>query len=163
MVADEEGLVSATMDSGETSSPHALIGDADTTEANAEGGAADDSNEGNNLFAMEADQNLEAVPLLDPTGERTSTVTGAEGGVPKQGSPPSVAAETQEANQASPAGKVSTTINLQERAQQRSALRQAGVQAGVVQPSMARSRGRVARGRVGRGRGSGSGRGQSSG
>ncbi|KAH7848388.1 hypothetical protein Vadar_002210 [Vaccinium darrowii] len=38
VVADEEGLVSATMDSGETSSPQALIGDADTTEAKCRGG-----------------------------------------------------------------------------------------------------------------------------
>ncbi|KAF7124923.1 hypothetical protein RHSIM_Rhsim12G0215500 [Rhododendron simsii] len=87
-------------------SPPVLMDEADMTEANTEG-AADDSNEGNNLVVMEADQNLEAVPLLDPTGERILTGTGAEGRVPKQGSPPSVAAETQEANQASPVGKSS--------------------------------------------------------
>ncbi|KAG5526945.1 hypothetical protein RHGRI_028025 [Rhododendron griersonianum] len=87
-------------------SPPVLMDEADKTEANTEG-AADDSNEGNNLVAMEADQNLEAVPLLDPTGERILTGTGAEGRVPKQGSTPSVTAETQEANQASPVGKSS--------------------------------------------------------
>ncbi|KAI8533317.1 hypothetical protein RHMOL_Rhmol10G0000100 [Rhododendron molle] len=106
-VADEEGLVSATMDSGETGSPPVLMDEADMTEANTKEGAADDSNEGNNLVAMEADQNLEAVPLLDPTGGRISTGTAAEGRVPKQGSPPSVTAETHEANQASPVGKSS--------------------------------------------------------
>ncbi|KAG5549723.1 hypothetical protein RHGRI_014880 [Rhododendron griersonianum] len=165
VVADEEGLVSATMDSGDTSSPYVLVdegdmmpikkNEADMMGANAEEGAADDSNEGNSSVAMEADQNLEAVPLLDPTSERRSTGTGAEGGVSKQSSPPSVAAETQEANQLSPVGKISTTINLQERAKQKSALRQAG----VVSSSLVRGRGRAARGRGGRG----GGRGQSSG
>ncbi|KAI8553229.1 hypothetical protein RHMOL_Rhmol06G0327700 [Rhododendron molle] len=155
VVAGEEGLVSATMDSGDTSSPHVLVDKADMTGANAEEGAADDSNEGNSSVAMEADQNLEAVPLVDPTSERRSTGTGAEGGVSKQSSPPSVAAETQETNQLSPVGKISTTINLQERAKQKSALRQAG----VVPSSLVRGRGRAARGRGGRG----GGRGQSSG
>ncbi|XP_058218228.1 uncharacterized protein LOC131329163 [Rhododendron vialii] len=101
VVADEEGLVSATMDSGDTSSPHVLVDEADVMGANADEGAADDSNEGNSSVAMEADQNLEALPLLDPTSERRSTGTGAEGGVSKQSSPPSVAEETQEANQLS--------------------------------------------------------------
>ncbi|KAI8550055.1 hypothetical protein RHMOL_Rhmol06G0074600 [Rhododendron molle] len=165
VVADEEGLVSATMDSGDTSSPYVLVDEADMMPikkneadmmgANAEEGAADNSNEGNSSVAMEADQNLEAVPLLDPTSERRSTGTGAEGGVSKQSSPPSVAAETQDANQLSPVGKSSTTINLQERAKQKSALRQAG----VVSSSLVRGRGRAARGRGGRG----GGRGQSSG
>ncbi|XP_058184188.1 nuclear-pore anchor isoform X3 [Rhododendron vialii] len=165
VVADEEGLVSATMDSGDTSSPYVLVDEADMMPikkneadmmgANAEEGAADDSNEGNSSVAMEADQNLEAVTLLDPTSERRSTGTGAEGGVSKQSSPPSVTAETQEANQLSPVGKISTTINLQERAKQKSALRQAG----VVPSSLVRGRGRAARGRGGRG----GGRGQSSG
>lgn len=168
VVADEEGLVSATMDSGETSSPHALIDEADMTGANAEeGAAADDSNEGNNSVLLEADQNLEAVPLLDPTGERRSTGTGAEGGVSKQGSPSSVAAEIQEANQLSPVSKPSTTINLPERARRMAALRQAGVvsssPAGVVSSSPVRGHGRAARGRGGRGRGRGGGHGQGSG
>ncbi|KAF7140246.1 hypothetical protein RHSIM_Rhsim06G0244900 [Rhododendron simsii] len=124
------GLVSATMDSGDSSSPHVLVDEADMTGANAEEGAADDSNEGNSSVAMETDQNLKGLPLLDPTSERRSTDTGAE-------------------------GKISTTINLQERAKQKSALRQAG----VVTSSLVRGHGRAAHGHGGRG----GGRGQSSG
>ncbi|XP_057486078.1 nuclear-pore anchor-like isoform X2 [Actinidia eriantha] len=134
-LVDEETLVAVTVDFGETM-PQFLNDEADMTEANAEVG--DNSNDGNNQVAMEVDQNPEAIGAA------------AEAGVSKPGST-SVAAETQEVKQGSPVGKSSTTINLQERAKQRSLLRQAGVIS-----SLGRGRGRAARG----GRG---GRGQSSG
>ncbi|PSR92585.1 Nuclear-pore anchor like [Actinidia chinensis var. chinensis] len=134
-LVDEETLVAVTVDFGETM-PQFLNDEADMTEANAEVG--DNSNDGNNQVAMEADQNPEPIGAA------------AEAGVSKLGST-SVAEETQEVKQGSPVGKSSTTINLQERAKQRSLLRQAGVIS-----SLGRGRGRAARG----GRG---GRGQSSG
>ncbi|KAL7217444.1 hypothetical protein ACSBR1_029188 [Camellia fascicularis] len=163
-VGDEETLVAAaaatatataTVDFGETSSPQVLNDEGDTAEANAEG--ADNLNDGNNHqeVAMEADQNPEAAAALETTtGVRTKTGT-VDIGMSKQGSP-SVSAETQEVKQVSPVGQSSssTTINLQERAKQRSLLRQAG----VISSSVGRGRGRAARGRGARG-----GRGQSSG
>ncbi|CAL5321269.1 unnamed protein product [Camellia sinensis] len=160
-VGDEETLVAAaataaaTVDFGETSSPQVLNDEGDTAEANAEG--ADNLNDGNNHqeVAMEADQNPEAAAALETTtGVRTKTGT-VEIGMSKQGRP-SVSAEMQEVKQVSPVGQSSssTTINLQERAKQRSLLRQAG----VISSSVGRGRGRAARGRGARG-----GRGQSSG
>ncbi|KAI8006954.1 Nuclear-pore anchor [Camellia lanceoleosa] len=162
-VGDEETLVAAaataaataTVDFGETSSPQVLNDEGDTEEVNAEG--ADNLNDGNNHqeVAMEADQNPEAAAALETTtGVRTKTGT-VEIGMSKQSSP-SVSAETQEVKQVSPVGQSSssTTINLQERAKQRSLLRQAG----VISSSVGRGRGRAARGRGARG-----GRGQSSG
>ncbi|GFS36629.1 hypothetical protein Acr_00g0047040 [Actinidia rufa] len=134
-LVDEETLVAVTVDFGETM-PQFLNDEADMTEANAEVG--DNSNDGNNQVTMEADQNPEPIGAA------------AEAGVSKLGST-SVAAETQEVKQGSPVGKSSTTINLQERAKQRSLLRQAGVIS-----SLGRGRGRAARGgRGGRGQASG--------
>ncbi|KAL7186962.1 hypothetical protein ACSBR2_028631 [Camellia fascicularis] len=150
-VGDEETLVAAaaatatatataTVDFGETSSPQVLNDEGDTAEANAEG--ADNLNDGNNHqeVAMEADQNPEAAAALETTtGVRTKTGT-VDIGMSKQGSP-SVSAETQEVKQVSPVGQSSssTTINLQERAKQRSLLRQAG----VISSSVGRGRGRL--------------------
>ncbi|XP_052178509.1 nuclear-pore anchor isoform X2 [Diospyros lotus] len=145
-IVDEEILIGATVDLGEASSPQVLTDEGDA-EANAEG--TDNPNDGNNQVLVQADHPNPEAP--SDTSERASTVTDAE---TKQGSP-SVATEAQEGKQVSPAGKSSTTINLQERAKQRSALRQAG----VISNSLGRGRGRAGRGRGGRpGRG-----GQSSG
>ncbi|XAR59903.1 hypothetical protein NMG60_11015913 [Bertholletia excelsa] len=148
---DEEAIVAAAVDVGEASSSHVVNDEADMAEANAEG--TENMNDSNNQFTTEANQNLEAVT---DTGEKTSSQSNvAETDVSKQGSPgPAVTtAEMQDIKQVSPAaGKSSTTINLQERAKQRSILRQAG----VLSSSLARGRGRTARGRGGRG-----GRGQS--
>lgn len=79
----------------------------------------------------------------------------------KEGSSSSVAQEGQEPRQASPVGR---TINLQERAKLRSAMRQQTLQqqgqGSTPPPPAARGRGRLVRGRVrGRGQGSGGGRG----
>ncbi|KAA8523385.1 hypothetical protein F0562_009808 [Nyssa sinensis] len=71
--------------------------------------------------------------------------------------PEAVIGDAEGSKQVSPVGKSSTTINLQERAKQRSKLRQAG----VLSSSLGRGRGRVARGQGARG--GRSGRGQSSG
>ncbi|XP_048326058.2 nuclear-pore anchor isoform X2 [Ziziphus jujuba] len=145
----------------------------DVTEETAEG--SDKSNDGNDQTAVEIDQPAEAASTL---AESSSTITSVvmevgevkqvsagsntsiptETGVQKQGSPSVV--EVEEPKQVSPASTTSTTINLLERAKERSVLRQAG----VASPP-GRGRGRPApRGRGMRGgRGVRGGRGQASG
>ena len=158
---DEEGLIiAAAMDTGDMNSPEVLndekTGD-DVLEEVAEG--SDKSNDGNNeqIAGETTDQAPEAA--LGSSGS-TSTSASSVGdvGVSKQGGSPTVPVDPDEGKQALPVGSSgsSTTINLQERARQRAMLRQAG----VLNPSVGRGRGRVvARGRGGRGR---AGRGHSS-
>lgn len=94
-----------------------------------------------------------AAALVVPTCERTTSTTAAavEVDVSRQeGSTPSSlpTADTTEIKQDDPVGSSSTTINLNERARQRSLLRQAGT---ASSPPVARGRGRVPRGRGVRG------------
>ncbi|CAK9179682.1 unnamed protein product [Ilex paraguariensis] len=150
----DESVLPATMDIMGVNSPQALDDEkndeGDIMEELAEG--PDKFNDGNDQVAMEIDQVPEAAL---GSGDGTSSSTVVEVGVSKQGSP-SVASAIEEVKQVSPV-KLSTTINLQERAKQRAILRQAG----VVSSSLGRGRGRAPRGRGGRsGRG---GRGQTSG
>ncbi|XP_059661908.1 nuclear-pore anchor isoform X2 [Cornus florida] len=161
---DDEALVVATLEFGEGSSSQ-VLNDERTDEGDAEVNVetSEKSNDGNDQVVVESDQIPEAALEV---GEVTPTVPAVEVDVPKQASP-SVTADTEEVRQVSPVSRRSTTINLQERAKQRSLLRQAGVvsssasASASASPSLGRGRGRTVRGRSGRG-GRG-GRGQSSG
>lgn len=162
-------------DPTDTNVSQALDDEADITEANEDGGA-DSSNDGHNQGEIEAaeteaDQNPEPV-VVDAIGEprkegnpnpeavadlgdkSAADAAVVEAGQLKEGG----SSVAQELRQASPVGRSSTTINLQERAKLRSAMRQQNLQLGRGStPPPARGRGR-SRGR-GRGQSSGGGRG----
>lgn len=156
---DEEGLVGAAVDMGDINSPEAVKDDkdpeGDVVEEIVED--SDKSNDGNEQMATETDQTTEAALVSESAS--TSVSAAVDAGVSKQGSPsPPTPADTE----VKQAGGSSTTINLSQRAKERSVIRQSG-NVSPAAPVIARGRGRpVTRGRGARGGRGRAGRGHSS-
>ncbi|KAM7532425.1 hypothetical protein LguiB_035835 [Lonicera macranthoides] len=156
---DEEPVIAAPviMEIGEINSPQVLEDDkndgGDVVEETVVEGCSDKLNDGSNdqvaVDTTTTDQQVQEIAA--GTVERASSSSGSvPPGTPVTPPPAAAAAaeaDTEVKQQQQGVGKNSTTINLHERARQRSLLRQAG----VLSQSPSRGRGRAPRGRATRG------------